>query len=43
MQTVMLTELILEEFMVLKQAVLYDPCPGTTNTILKYQLFPHLD
>lgn len=32
-QTAMLMELIHEEFMVLKQAVLYDPCPETTNTI----------
>jgi hypothetical protein len=27
MPTVMFMELIHEEFMVLKQAVLYDPCP----------------
>lgn len=33
MQTVMFIELIHEEFRVLKQAALYDPCPGTTNTI----------
>lgn len=29
----MFMELIHEEFMVLKQAFLYDPCPETTNTI----------